>query len=332
MSSLDSNEPILSEENRRFTLYPIKYPGIFDLYKKQLAAFWKAEEIDFSNDYDDFCKLNEDEQHFIEMTLAFFAASDGIVNFNLSNRFLSDVKIMEAQVAYTFQMMMENVHSEVYSLMLDNIVRDKERKAFLFNAIENIPSVKLMAEWAFKWIESSESFAHRVVAFAVVEGIFFSGAFASIYWLKKYKCSGKRFLDGLIKSNEFIARDEGMHTDFACTIYSLLENRLSTKTVENIVKEGVGIAQNFIVESLPVRLIGMNEGMMCDYIQFVGDRLLVALGYSKVYNTSNPFPFMETIGMMQKTNFFETRPTEYQSAYVFNNTKGDKLKVDGDDF
>jgi len=330
MSSL--LEPLLSEEARRFTLYPIQYPRIFDLYKKQLACFWKSEEIDFSNDYDDFCKLNGDEQHFIEMTLAFFAASDGIVNFNLSSRFLSDVKIMEGQVAYTFQMMMENVHAETYSLMLDNIVRDPERKAYLFNAVENVESVKMMADWAFKWIESSESFHHRVIAFAVIEGIFFSGAFASIYWLKKYKASGKKFMDGLIKSNEFIARDEGLHTDFACAIYSLLQNKLASKVVEDIVKDGVNIAKNFITDSLPVRLIGMNEGLMCDYIQFVADRLLVTLGYSKIYNTQNPFPFMETIGMSTKTNFFETRPTEYQSAYVFNNSKGDKLKVDCDDF
>jgi len=326
-----SLEPICSEENRRFTLFPIKYPRIFDLYKKQLSAFWKAEEIDFSNDYNDYLQLSEDEKHFVEMNLAFFAASDGIVNFNLSTRFLQDVKIMEAQVAYTYQMMMENVHSECYSLMLDNIVRDTVKKDHLFNSIETIQSVKMMADWAFKWIHSEKSFAHRVVAFATIEGIFFSGAFASIFWLKKYKSSGKRFLDGLIKSNEFIARDEGLHTEFACEIYSLLENKLPQTEIYSIVCEGVDIAKNFISDALPVRLIGMNEESMIKYIEYVADRLLVVLGYSKFYNSQNPFSFMETIGMLQKTNFFETRPTEYQSAHVFNKSGG-KLEVDMDDF
>jgi ribonucleotide reductase beta subunit family protein with ferritin-like domain len=326
---MDELEPILKEENRRFTLYPIKYGGIFELYKKQLAAFWKAEEIDFSNDYNDYLLLSEDEKHFIEMNLAFFAASDGIVNFNLATRFLQDVKIMEAQVAYTYQMMMEGVHSEVYSLMLDNIVRDPVKKDFLFNSIENVESVKMMADWAFKWIESSKSFAHRVIAFAVIEGVFFSGAFASIFWLKKYKASGKRFLDGLIKSNEFIARDEGLHTDFACAMYSLIQYKLKYDEVKNIVMEGVDVAKNFISDALPVRLIGMNEGMMREYIEYVADRLIVALGYTKIYNAKNPFPFMETIGMIQKTNFFETRPTEYQSAYVMNKKEGE-IKTDDD--
>lgn len=323
-------EPICKEENRRFTLFPIKYHSIFELYKKQLSAFWKAEEIDFSSDYDDYMLLNDDEKHFIEMNLAFFAASDGIVNFNLSSRFLQDVKIIEAQVAYTYQMMIENVHSEVYSLMLDNIVRDPVKKEYLFNSIETVSSVKMMADWAFKWIHSDKSFAHRVIAFAVIEGIFFSGAFASIFWIKKYKASGKRFLDGLIKSNEFIARDEGLHTEFACTIYSLLENKLPFEEVKSIVSEGVGIAKNFINDALPVRLIGMNEENMCDYIEYVADRLLVVLGYKKLYNKTNPFSFMETIGMLQKTNFFETRPTEYQSAYVFN--KDNKIDYDNEDF
>jgi ribonucleotide reductase beta subunit family protein with ferritin-like domain len=328
---MSSVEPLLDEENRRFTLFPIKYPSLFDMYKKQLSAFWKAEEIDFSNDYYDYLQLNDDEKHFIEMTLAFFAASDGIVNFNLSTRFLQDIKVMEAQVVYTFQMMMENVHSETYSLMLDNIVRDKDRKEFLFNSIENVSSVKMMADWAFKWIDSDLSFAHRVIAFAVVEGIFFSGAFASIFWLKKYKASGKRFLDGLIKSNEFIARDEGMHTDFACLIYSLLQKKLSFDEVKAIVCEGVEIAKTFVEDALPVRLIGMNNESMSNYIEYVADRLFVVLGYSKVYNSKNPFAFMETIGMVQKTNFFETRPTEYQSAHVFNKSEG-KLQFELDDF
>jgi ribonucleotide reductase beta subunit family protein with ferritin-like domain len=656
-----STEPICNEENRRFTLFPIKYHSLFELYKKQLSAFWKAEEIDFSNDYNDYLLLNDDEKHFIEMNLAFFAASDGIVNFNLSTRFLQDVKIIEAQVAYTYQMMMENIHcvsadtkiltdkgyfkiidllnkkvnvwngkqfsnteikytgdsrlfkvtlnngmsldctpnhkwfiregnqlhperchvvkketsslekgsviamyqlpvidiedideflnpyihgffcgdgsycnkypiidlysekrellkyfeidkyqvddnynkirfyitnkinkekfyvpvnyslktklkwlegicdsdgcvnlnskknatsiqisntnfdflkniqlmlttlginsnirlnheecyrllpdqkgnhkqylckkcyilyitienvnklinlgfepkrlkiiknfikgkpkllkvesiielegihktycfnepiehagifngiltgqSEVYSLMLDNIVRDPVKKEYLFNSIETVKSVKMMADWAFKWIDSDKSFAHRVIAFAVIEGIFFSGAFASIYWLKKYKASGKRFLDGLIKSNEFIARDEGLHTEFACVIYSLLENKLPFDEVKNIVSEGVEVAKNFVNDALPVRLIGMNEESMRNYIEYVADRLLVVLGYKKLYNKTNPFSFMETIGMLQKTNFFETRPTEYQSAHVFN--KDNKIDYENEDF
>jgi ribonucleoside-diphosphate reductase beta chain len=323
-------EPICNEENRRFTLFPIKYHSLFELYKKQLSAFWKAEEIDFSNDYNDYLQLSDDEKHFIEMNLAFFAASDGIVNFNLSTRFLQDVKIIEAQVAYTYQMMMENVHSEVYSLMLDNIVRDPVKKEYLFNSIETVKSVKMMADWAFKWIHSDKSFAHRVIAFAVIEGIFFSGAFASIFWIKKYKASGRRFLDGLIKSNEFIARDEGLHTEFACAIYSLLENKLPFEEVKSIVSEGVEVAKNFVNDALPVRLIGMNEESMRNYIEYVADRLLVVLGYKKVYNKTNPFSFMETIGMLQKTNFFETRPTEYQSAHVFN--KDSKIDYSNEDF
>jgi ribonucleoside-diphosphate reductase beta chain len=332
MANSDQTEPILSEENRRFTLFPIKYYSLFDLYKKQLSAFWKAEEIDFSNDYHDYLQLSEDEKHFIDMNLAFFAASDGIVNFNLSTRFLQDVKIMEAQVAYIFQMMMENVHSETYSLMLDNIVRDKKKKEYLFNSIETVPSVKMMADWAFKWIESSDRFVYRLIAFAVIEGIFFSGAFASIFWIKKYKSSGKRFMDGLIKSNEFIARDEGMHVEFAVMLYSLIENKLPFSEVKKIISEGVDIAKNFINDALPVRLIGMNENSMCQYIEYVADRLSVVLGYQKIFNSTNPFSFMETIGMVQKTNFFENRPTEYQSAHVFNTNKTSTIKTNDEDF
>jgi ribonucleotide reductase beta subunit family protein with ferritin-like domain len=315
------DEPILNEDNRRFTVFPIKYQNIWDLYQKQLACFWKPQEIDFSKDYDDFITLNKDEQHFIKMILAFFAASDGIVNFNISERFLKDVKIMEAQTAYIYQMMMEGIHGTSYSLMLDNIVKDKNERDRLFDAIKTVPSVKLMSDWAFKWIESGKSFAHRVIAFAVVEGVFFSGAFASIFWMKKYKGSGKIFMQGLVKSNEFIARDEGLHTDFACAIYSLLKNRLAFSEVKEIIEEGVIVAKKFICEALPCRLIGMNENNMSDYIEYVSDRLLVSLGYNKIYNKNNPFTFMESIGMVQKTNFFESRPTEYQSAHVMGNNK-----------
>jgi ribonucleoside-diphosphate reductase beta chain len=321
MSTLSlSNEPLLSEENRRFTTYPIKYPQIWASYQKQLSSFWKAQEIDFSKDYDDFCELNKDEQHFIKMILAFFAASDGIVNFNLGERFLKDVKVMEAQTTYVYQMMMENIHSECYSLMLDNIVRDKTEKDFLFNSTETIPSVKLMKDWAFKWIDSPESFSHRVIAFAVVEGIFFSGAFASIFWLKKYKGSGRNFMNGLVKSNEFISRDEGMHCEFACILYSLLHNKLDFSDVRSIISDGVSVAKSFICDSLQSRLIGMNDTSMTQYIEYVADRLSGSLGYEKIYGSVNPFTFMESIGMLQKTNFFESRPTEYQSAYSNGNT------------
>ena len=325
-------EPILDPSNARFTIYPIRYQKVWDLYMQQLAAFWKAQEIDFSNDKHDFDQLNEGEQHFVKRVLAFFAASDGIVNFNINDRFLQDVQITEARVAYTFQMAMENIHGESYSLMLDNIVRDKAEKEFLFNAIETIPSVKMMSDWAMKWIKSELSFAHRLIGFAVVEGVFFSGAFASIFWMKKYKGSGKLFMQGLVKSNEFIARDEGLHTIFACTLYELLVHKLSYKDVLEIVVEGVDIANTFMTDALPIRLIGMNEEQMHTYIKYVADVLLVNLGYEKYYKVQNPFIFMETIGMLQKTNFFESRPTEYQSAHIFNKDKDPNKFEISDDF
>jgi ribonucleoside-diphosphate reductase subunit M2 len=326
----DNLEPILNPENFRFTIFPIKYKTIWELYEKQLACFWKAKEIDFSKDYDDFLTLNNDEQHFIKMILAFFAASDGIVNWNLSERFLKEVQICEARTAYIFQMMMEGIHGETYSLMLDNIVRDKSEKEKIFNAITEIESVRLMSDWAMKWIESKDLFAYRLLAFAIVEGVFFSGAFASIFWIKKYKGSGKQFMQGLVKSNEFIARDEGLHTEFACELYSLLNKKLSLEEILPIFSEGVEISKKFMSDALPCKLIGMNSEMMNDYIEYVADRLLVSLGYKKIYNKTNPFNFMDTIGMTQKTNFFESRPTEYQSAHVFNKSKG-KIEI-SDDF
>ena len=328
----DHEEEILKEENRRFTVYPIKYPDIWDTYKKQLACFWKTEEIDFSTDKDDFEELALKEQDFLKMILAFFAASDGIVNFNLAERFTKDVKVMEAQITYAFQMMMENQHGETYSLMLDNIITDVNEKKKLFNAIETIPAVKKMADWAFKWIQSSKSFAHRCVAFAAIEGIFFSGAFAAIFWFKKFKNKGKMFLKGLVKSNEFIARDEGLHCDFACLLYSKLKYRLSNKEINNIITEAVEISQEFMNDSLPYELLGMNKDKMAEYIEYIGDRLLLALGYSKIYNKSNPFKFMETIGLQGKTNFFEMRPTEYQDAHVFNVDSNKDYYEFGDDF
>lgn len=307
-------EPLLNPEKARFTILPIEYPDIWKSYKTQLGSFWKAEEIDFSKDFDDFLTLSKDERFFIKMTLAFFAASDGIVNFNLRERFLKDIQIMEAQVAYGFQMMIESVHGEVYSLMLENLIKDHNEKELLFNAIKTVLTVKKMADWAFKWIESSKSFAYRLVAFAIVEGIFFSGSFASIFWIKKYRSQGKLFLSGLIKSNEFIARDEGMHTDFACLLYSKLKYKLKQSTIDMIMKEAVLISQEFITESIPCKFIGMNSNLMNTYIEYVADRLIVSLGYQKIFNKQNPFPFMDALGLQGKTNFFESRASEYQMA------------------
>lgn len=336
LSETDLQEPLLNPNNHKFTAFPINYPSIWKKYKEQIASMWKAEEIDFSNDYQDFLNLNKDEQHFIEMVLAFFAASDGIVNFNLTERFTREIQVTEAQFAYQFQVMMENVHSETYSLMLDNIIRDPERKDYLFNAIENIPSVKMMADWAFKWIDSSESFAHRVVAFSIVEGIFFSGAFAAIFWLKKFKnksgSSGRPFMNGLVESNRLISRDEGLHTEFAFELYRHLKNKLTSDQVNKMIVEAVRIAKHFITESLPVSLIGMNDKLMYDYIEYVADGHLCNLGYKKIYFKKNPFGFMKTIGQTNKSNFFELRENAYQDANVMNKSKGKRRIVIGDDF
>jgi len=328
-------EPILDPNNQRFAAFPInpKYQGLWDLYLKQVSSFWKPEEIDFSKDYDNFKMMTPDEQHFIKMILAFFSQSDGIVNFNLSERFTKEIQILEALVAYNFQMMMEDIHNRVYSTMADNIVRDPKEKHLLLNAVETFPAVKMMADWAFRWIDSSESFGHRVIAFAIVEAVFFSGAFASIFWLKNVKNQYGKFMNGLVESNKFIARDEGMHVDFACELYKHVENRVSVESVNIIMREAVQISQYFMTDALPCRLIGMNSEMMCDYIEYIGDRLLNQLGYDKMYNKANPFKFMETIGLDVKTNFHAIRPTEYQDAHV-NNKSHDKSKIviNDDDF
>jgi ribonucleotide reductase beta subunit family protein with ferritin-like domain len=282
-----NKEPILDESNSRFCVYPIVYQNLWNSYKKQQSAFWKAEEIDFSQDYKDWLNLNEDEQYVIKMILAFFANTDGIVNLNIGSTFLNEITINEAKVAYTYQMMMENIHSESYSLMLDNLIRDKTEKKFLFDAIKTIPSIKKISDWALKWIGSNTHISKRIVAFACVEGIFFSGAFATIFWLKKYKGSGKLFMPGLIKSNEFIARDEGMHCEFAYLLYSKIVNKLDEKIVKQMIKESVDIEKEFIIESLPCKLIGMNSLLMSQYIEFMADRLLLNLGYTKLYNVIN---------------------------------------------
>jgi ribonucleotide reductase beta subunit family protein with ferritin-like domain len=317
MESIKS-EILLNSENNRLTIYPIKYHKIWEEYKLQQASFWTAEEIDFSNDYFDFMKLTPNEQHFIKLVLSFFAASDTIVNINLGERFIREVQIREAIVTYTYQMMIESIHSEVYSLMIDNIIRDPEEKTKAFNAIQEYPCVSKKASWAQKWIESDAPFSQRLIAFAIVEGIFFSGSFCAIFWLKK-----KNVMPGLCDSNELIARDEGMHTQFAILLYSMIENKLDETIVHNMFKEAVDIEREFICESLPCSLLGMNNKLMMQYIQFVADRLLIELNYNKIFNVSNPFDFMESISMEGKTNFFESRPTQYQKASVLNTSKSE---------
>jgi len=311
-------EEILIDNPNRYVLFPIQYEKIWTEYKKQLACFWTAEEIDLSKDlYDWENKLNHDEKYFIKNILAFFAGSDGIVLENLGKRFLSEIQIPEARCAYGFQLMMENIHSETYSLLIDNLIKDHKEKDHLFNAINSIECVSNKARWAIRWIDDNESnFATRLVAFACVEGIFFSGSFCAIYWLKK-----RGLMHGLTFSNELISRDEGMHTDFACLLYSMLQNKLSKEIVYEIIIDAVNIEKEFILESLPCRLIGMNSEMMSEYIEFIGDRLLLQLGYSKIYNTENPFQFMELISLENKTNFFEKRVAEYSLGRVNNNNE-----------
>lgn len=314
----EADEPLLQENPQRFVLLPIKYHEIWQMYKKAQASFWTAEEIDLSKDLHDWNnKINEDEQYFISHILAFFAASDGIVNENLVERFSGEVQIPEARCFYGFQIMMENIHSETYSLLIDTYIREPKQRTYLFNAIETIPCIRKKADWALKWITDEEStFAQRLIAFAAVEGIFFSGAFASIFWLKK-----RGLMPGLTFSNELISRDEGLHTDFACLLFSHLNNRPSKEIVQKIIVDAVEIEQEFLTEALPCALLGMNSNLMKQYIEFVADRLLVALGNEKVYRSTNPFDFMENISLGGKTNFFEKRVGDYQKAGVMNSTK-----------
>ena len=308
----DKNEKILIENPHRYVLFPIAYQNIYDSYKQALACFWKTEEIDFTRDLDDWEKLNENEKYFIKNVLAFFAGSDGIVNENLSMRFSNEVQIPEARCFYGFQIAMENIHSETYSLLIDTYINDKNEKTQLFNAIDTIPCVAEKAKWAKKWIDNDEvSFATRLVGFACVEGIFFSGSFCSIFWLKK-----RGLMPGLTFSNELISRDEGMHTDFAVLLYSYLENKLSQQQIETIVREAIEIEIRFITSSLKCNLIGMNSELMTQYLKFVADRLVSQFGYKKIYNSSNPFDFMELISLDGKTNFFEKRVSDYSLATV----------------
>ena len=307
-------EKILVENPNRFVLFPIEHEDIWKLYKQQEACIWTAEEIDLGQDITDWeHKLNNDEQHFIKNVLAFFSASDGIVNENLAMNFVNEVQYTEAKFFYGFQIMMENIHSETYSLLIDTYIKDREEQMHLFRAVDTIPAIKKKADWAIKWI-NSESFVERLVAFAAVEGIFFSGSFCSIFWLKK-----RGLMPGLTFSNELISRDEGMHCDFACHLYnSHIEKKIPEKKLKEIIVSALEIEKEFILEALPVRLIGMNSDLMSQYLEFVTDRLLVALGCSKVYNVANPFDFMENIAIQGKTNFFEKRVAEYQKAGVHN--------------
>lgn len=321
-------EPILAENKDRFVIFPIKHNDIWEYYKKSEASFWTAEEIDLSNDLGDWNnKLNDNERHFVKHVLAFFAASDGIVNENLAINFLNEVQYPEARFFYGFQVMMENIHSETYSLLIDTYIKDPVEKDKLLHAVETVPCVGKKADWALTWINNG-SFAERLIAFAAVEGIFFSGSFCSIFWLKK-----RGLMPGLSFSNELISRDEGLHCDFACMIYSdHIQNKLPKEQVTKIITDAVTIEKEFVSDAIPVRLIGMNADLMCQYIEFCADRLLLALGCDKFYNAVNPFDFMEMISLQGKTNFFEKRVAEYQKSGVMNNKEENNVFNLDEDF
>ena len=318
-------EPILKDNPNRFVIFPIKYHDMWTQYKKAVASFWTAEEIDLSKDFEQWEKLTDNERYFIKNILAFFAGSDGIVNENLVQNFMDEVQVAEAKCFYGFQIAIENIHSEVYSLLLDTYVRDIEEKDKMFKAIYTIPCVQKKADWALRWIDSKNSYAERLVAFAAIEGIFFSGSFCAIFWLKK-----RGLMPGLTFSNELISRDEGMHTDFACLLYSHLDNKLTDEKVHEIYNDAVSIEKEFITQSLPCDLIGMNSRLMSRYIEFVADRLLVQLGHSKIFNTSNPFDFMDMISMEQKTNFFESRVSSYSLANVGKSAEDSNFSLEAD--
>ncbi len=324
--SQDFVEPILRENKDRFVVFPIKYDDIWKMYKQSEASFWTAEEIDLSQDIVDWEKLNKNERHFVKHVLAFFAASDGIVNENLATEFYDEVQYPEARCFYGFQIAVENIHSETYSLLIDTLVKDNEEKDGLFRAIDTVPCVTKKADWAMRWINDTDSFAERIVAFAAVEGIFFSGSFCSIFWLKK-----RGMMPGLTFSNELISRDEGLHTDFACLLYTnYIEKKLPEERVKQIIMDAVEIEKEFITDSLPVDLIGMNSRLMTQYIEFVADRLLISLGCSKAYGSANPFEWMELISLQGKTNFFEKRVGEYQKSGVTADKDNQVFRTDMD--
>ena len=319
------SEPILMPQANRFSMYPIKYTDIYEMYKKARASYWQPEEISLIKDISDLQSLNKNEKHFIYSILAFFAASDGIVNENLNINFSKEIEIPEVRAFYALQEAIEAIHSETYSILLDKYVQDPNEKSKLQNAIHTIPAIKKKAEWALKFMHKDNSFAKRLFAFACVEGIYFSGSFCAIFWLKK-----RNLLPGLSFSNELISRDEGLHTEFALLLYSKLKFKLSQEELEEIVIEAVANEKEFITESIPVNLIGMNQTLMTEYIEFVADRLVSIIGYSKIYNTKNPFDFMETISLNGKTNFFEKRVAEYSKAGVMNNAEDDIFDLDSD--
>lgn len=311
MANFEDKEPLLTSDDR-LTIFPIQYPEIWDMYKKAMSCFWTAEELDLTKDIDDFNKLSDNEKNFIKHILAFFSSSDTIVNINLGERFLNEVQVLEAKFFYAFQMSIENIHSETYSLLIDTYFKDAKEKHETFNAIQYIPCIKKKADWCFRWINDKEaSFAQRLIAFAIVEGIFFSGAFCSIFWLKE-----RGMMPGLSFSNELISRDEGMHVEFAVLLYSMIKNKLDQVVVHQIVKEAVEVEKNFIIESIPCSMLGMNAKLMSVYIEFVADRLLSQLGYDKIWYANNPFPFMERISIETKSNFFESRVSQYSKANV----------------
>jgi ribonucleoside-diphosphate reductase subunit M2 len=320
---LEKSDPLLKENPHRWVMFPIQYPAVREMYKKHEASFWTAEEIDLSQDTKDWDNLTDPEKHFVKHVLAFFAASDGIVLENLAAQFSTDVQIPEARAFYGFQMAMENIHSETYSLLIEQYIRDPAEKAELFNAIETMPAVREKAEWAIQWMQKENSFAERIIAFAAVEGILFSGSFCAIYWLKK-----RGLMPGLTFSNELISRDEGLHAEFACLLYGMLQNKLPDDVVHQMIRGAVEVERRFICEALSCDLIGMNNELMTKYIEFVADRLLVSLGHPKLFDAVNPFDWMELISLQGKTNFFEKRVGEYQKAGVMAAT-GDKTEAVG---
>jgi ribonucleoside-diphosphate reductase subunit M2 len=328
LKELEKQDPLLKENPRRFVMFPIQYPEVWEMYKKHEASFWTAEEIDLSSDQKDWENLSDSEKHFVKHVLAFFAASDGIVCENLASQFSTEIQIPEARAFYGFQIAMENIHSETYSLLIEQYIRDPAEKDRVFDAMHTMPPVQEKAEWALSWMNNRNSFAERIIAFAAVEGILFSGSFCAIYWLKK-----RGLMPGLTFSNELISRDEGLHAEFACLIYGMLQNKLPDDVVHEIIRGAVAVENRFICEALSCDLVGMNSDLMRRYIEFVADRLLTALGHPKLYNASNPFDWMELISLQGKTNFFEKRVGEYQKAGVMTpagqeENKGFSLDVD----
>jgi len=322
----DNDEYILRNNSKRFVLFPIEHQELYKLYKKAESSFWTVNEIDLSKDNNDWDKLTGDERYFIKNIIGFFAGSDGIIMENLALRFMKEVQISEARAFYSYQIFNESIHSETYSLLIDTYIKDNDEKELIFNSIENIPSVAKKAKWAYKWIENNDvSFAIRLIAFAIVEGVFFSGSFCAIYWLKK-----RGLMPGLTFSNELISKDEGMHCEFAVALYSMIKNRINQDIIHQIFKEAVEIEKEFITDSIPCALIGMNATLMKQYIEYVADRLLIQLNYNKIWNTENPFDFMELISMRSKSNFFELRVGEYSKANIaIDNTNFD---ITNDDF